>query len=610
MHRIRIAVLVTLLLFTSSSLGVPPVAAQAPGPALSISQIQGQGATSPYAGQKLSHPVRGCVTGVAAEGFFIQDSAGDGDPATSDGVYVYRYSAWKNPRGLKPGDLVEILTYKVMEFYEQTELSGLPSDKNEAYRVVGACPLPAPVAIPLLADQPGNGAASYEPWEGMRVIVDLAGSVVGPTERFESRHPAGDPEITVVPADSLLHGQRIFARELPIDQGTLALSGGLGVDLPEANVFDRVQARGLTGVLAYQFGRYVLLVDNPRLIEVQRSSTSLASFPSGGPDTWTVCTLNAENLFDAVDDRDGDFGAWAPPNDAAYRAGLARRATTLREHVGACTLLAVQEIEGKDAVWADLAEQLGPRYRFDYYESADARDITVGLIYDADRVELQHSSAAQSCRAVDYGVKYASAQGPRSQVSPCSAGGYPLYDRPPYVADLVVASERQDRHIEVRLVVVHLKSKRGDEAENAPRRLEQARHVAQLLGEGASRRMGVAVGDFNDDLGSAPLEELAAYVNLYLRHVPAADQYSYVYNGRSQALDHIVMTPALDAFYLLGGPVHINADYAEPLPGAAGRTSDHDPLVVRFGFEPTGISPALIGAASGAAGYHQPFRLK
>ena len=55
-----------------------------------------------------SGPLRGCVTGVTAEGFFLQDPAGDGDPATSDGIYVYRYSTWRNPRGLKPGDLVEI----------------------------------------------------------------------------------------------------------------------------------------------------------------------------------------------------------------------------------------------------------------------------------------------------------------------------------------------------------------------------------------------------------------------------------------------------------------------------------------------------------------------
>jgi predicted extracellular nuclease len=160
-------------------------------------------------------------------------------------------------------------------------------------------------------------------------------------------------------------------------------------------------------------------------------------------------------------------------------------------------------------------------------------------------------------------------------------------------------------------VVVHLKSKRGDEAENSPRRVQQARHTAALLGDQAQTgQLAIALGDFNDDLGSEPLGEFRGFVNLYERHTPPADHYSYIYNGRAQAIDHIIMTAAMDAYYLGGGAVHVNADYAEPLPGSQGRTSDHDPLVSRFRFEPTGISAALLGAASGAAGYHQPLRLK
>ena len=70
------------------------------------------------------------------------------------------------------------------------------------------------------------------------------------------------------------------------------------------------------------------------------------------------------------------------------------------------------------------------------------------------------------------------------------------------------ANASGDRRAEVRLVVVHLKSKRGDEAENAGRRVQQARHVAELLGSGLKEApKAIALGDFNDDLGSEPLEE-------------------------------------------------------------------------------------------------------
>lgn len=605
MHR-SIILLFVLVLSTPSL-----VAAQPSGPVLSIPEIQGAAATSPFAGQKLARPLRGCVTGVAAEGFFLQDSGGDDNPATSDGIYVFRYSSWKNPRGLKPGDLVEISSYQVTEFYGQTELNGLPSDKNAAYRVLGKCTLPTPVPISAIDDPHADPAKAYESREGMRVIVDLDASVVGPTERFESRHPAGDPEITVVSAASPFFGRRVFAGDLPIDRGTLALSGGLGVDLPAANVFDHLAARGLTGVLAYQFGRYVLLVDNPAVLQVTSPAAALPSIARGGPDEWTLCTFNAENLFDAVDDGDGDIGDWTPANERVYRAGLERRAAVVRERLGGCTVLAVQEIEGKDAVWDDLTRALGPDYRFDYRESEDVRDITVGLIYDGTRVEFQGSTASQSCTAVDYAVNYKRARGPRVDPDPCESGAYPLYDRPPYVANLVVASASRDRRAEVRIVVVHLKSKRGDEAESGDRRVAQSRHVAELLaGEPGAAPLRIALGDFNDDLGTPALESFGAFVNLYLRHTAPSDQYSYIYNGRAQALDHIIMSSALDGYFLSGGPVHVNADFAEPLPGVDGRASDHDPLVVRFRFQPTGISAALLGAVGGGLGYHQPLRLK
>ncbi len=608
-----------VILFLAAVLSTPWFAhAGAPGTILTIPQIQGAGATSPYAGQKLAGPLRGCVTGVAAEGFFLQDPAGDGDPRTSDGIYVYRYSSWKNPRELKPGDLVEIATYKVTEFYGQTELTGLPNDKNSTYRVLGKCGLPLPVRIepPIPMDRPP--AEQYERLEGQRIVIDFEASVAGPTTRYESRYPAGDPEITLAPLGSPLWNVRIPVHLLPVGIGTITLTGGLGVDLPLVNTFDHVRAEGLSGVLAYQFGRYVLLVDNPQVLQVTPGEVAPAAIPPAGPDEWTLCTFNAENLFDAVDDRDGDMGAWAPSSDKAYRAGIARRAAMVRERLGGCTILAAQEIEGKDAVWADLARALGPSYRFDYRESADVRDITVGLIYDGERVELRRAASIQGCSAVDYGVDFGAAQGPRSDVVPCPAGLHPLYDRAPYMADLVVASAGGDRRLEVRLIVVHLKSKRGDEEENAARRVQQARLVSTALREGAqgtplavAAPLAAALGDFNDDLGSEPVGELREFVNLYERHTSPEDHYSYIYNGRAQAVDHVIMTAPLDAYYLGGGPAHVNADFGDPLPGVAGRTSDHDPLVVRLAFEPTGISPALLGAAGGAAGaYHQPRRLK
>jgi len=133
---------------------------------------------------------------------------------------------------------------------------------------------------------------------------------------------------------------------------------------------------------------------------------------------------------------------------------------------------------------------------------------------------------------VDYGVDASAARGNRVRPNPCTAGTFALYDRPPYVADVVVANALGDRHMEVRLVVVHLKSKRGDESANLGRRVQQARHVATLL----DAPHAIALGDFNDDLGSRPMAQLASFVNLYQRHTSPADRYSYIYNGRAKPL--------------------------------------------------------------------------
>ncbi|MGI9585330.1 MAG: ExeM/NucH family extracellular endonuclease [Acidimicrobiia bacterium] len=78
-----------------------------------IYDIQGDGASSPEDGNDVV--TEGIVT-VAHQadaneirGFFIQDPVGDGDPATSDGVFVSHGDAWGPNFEVAPGDHVRIL---------------------------------------------------------------------------------------------------------------------------------------------------------------------------------------------------------------------------------------------------------------------------------------------------------------------------------------------------------------------------------------------------------------------------------------------------------------------------------------------------------------------
>ncbi|MEY2890789.1 MAG: hypothetical protein RJA98_697 [Pseudomonadota bacterium] len=65
------------------------VTVQAPGAVTRIFNIQGSGATSPLVGQTVT--TQGVVTGVfpGLRGYYIQDETGDGNAATSDGLFVF-----------------------------------------------------------------------------------------------------------------------------------------------------------------------------------------------------------------------------------------------------------------------------------------------------------------------------------------------------------------------------------------------------------------------------------------------------------------------------------------------------------------------------------------
>ena len=173
-------------------------------------------------------------------------------------------------------------------------------------------------------------------------------------------------------------------------------------------------------MLAYQFGRYVLLVEDPAPIRVEDAPDVADIEAEIGPEQFAVCTMNLENLFDAADDGDGDIGDWAPADQAGFEAQLNKRAAAIREDLRGCTVIGVQEVEGKDAVWEALARAVGPDFRYDYFESADVRDITVGVLYDARRATLRRSEQAQACTPTDYLVDYTSARGPRARPNPAA----------------------------------------------------------------------------------------------------------------------------------------------------------------------------------------------
>ena len=88
-------------------------------------------------------------------------------------------------------------------------------------------------------------------------------------------------------------------------------------------------------------------------------------------------------------------------------------------------------------------------------------------------------------------------------------------------------------------------------------------------------------GDFNDYQFSAPMKVLTADGALLhdtMWTLPENERYSYVFNGISQTLDHVLVSANLKGSTSLQ-VAHINSEFAV-------QTSDHDPQVVR-------VRPAL-----------------
>ena len=141
--------------------GGTPVAATIPA-------IQGNAATSPLVGQLVV--TSGVVTRVNSNGFFIQDLNGDGNPATSDGLFVFT-STTVYPDAL-PGNLVQV-TGAVAEFASgagtaATPLTQIANPTSVSFQGSGYTLTPVTVTLPVA---PGE---SLERYEGMLVRIESA----------------------------------------------------------------------------------------------------------------------------------------------------------------------------------------------------------------------------------------------------------------------------------------------------------------------------------------------------------------------------------------------------------------------------------------------------
>lgn len=547
-----------------------------------IMQIQGTAARSPLEGRTVS--TTGIVTQCSHNHrrCWIQDAGGDGDSATSDGILV---DLRGRRHALRPGDLITV-TGRVRERQFGNALPRTEITRVQSVRIRSRNhDLPAATPLTKLPDRSIPQSIVYwEAREGMRVRI-AAAIVVAPTTRFgeftvvteaNARPGSGfEPSTSHLLVRPLRDGEVDYNPErVIVDDDTAAA--------PQVRPGDRVF--DMEGVVDYAFGNYKVQQAALRV----RSEAGAGAVTAPSAPGLRLASFNLENFFDTQ--ASGDRAdRTSTPSPADFEIKLAKLTLAIVEMLRLPDILAVQEAENT-SVLELLAERINRLGRYDYravsFESSDPRGIEVGLLWDEKRVQFQQAAPMNTpMLGTSFGV---------GSTSP---------GREPLVGEFLY------RGRPLTVVVNHFKSKGGDDPlfgeRQPPRRPTEAQRKLQARAVRAyvDRRLRadpealIAVaGDLNDfdfpepgEGASHPLAILRGSQPPQLASVsdriPAPQRYSFIYDGNSQLLDYILVSPALHASLTGARIVHFNADFPESLgrrPDTPQRVSDHDPVEASF----------------------------
>jgi uncharacterized protein len=585
-----------------------------PGP-LRIHDIQGTSWLSPQAGQTVTN-VPGVVTALrtagSSKGFWIQDPTPDADPATSEGVLVYTSSA---PSGVAVGDSV-LVSGKISDFYPLASGETTSSTSQLSITEIGTPttivlsrdnPLPAPVVLspttvpdsyaPDLGGgnvertpiTPSRSALDFnESIEGMRAEVDDA-RVVGPSNTF------GEQFVTTKPTQNATYrgGTEILA-ENAIPSGRLEVVPVDGSN-PGVNVGD-VLAGATVGPIDYsRFGGYVLAAAAP--LTVTHNELPPGSATAQGSKQLAVATYNVENLA---------------PSDAASK--YTRLAQGIVTNLATPDVVALEEVQDNTGATDDgviaadqtltkltaaIVEAGGPQYSWREIDPVNDQDggqpggnIRVAFLFNPQRVSFVDSGAASVDRSTT-GTPVVKSKGEAAlTLSPGRIDpGNPVWtsSRKPLVGEFRFGGRP------VYVIANHFNSKGGDQSADGRFQYPQQSSATQRAGQAhvvhdfvdsllaVDKKADVlVVGDLNDYQFSPALSVLRtgnasgtgpATLTDLINTLPADQRYTYVFNGVSQVLDHILVGNAVSGVQYQ--VVHVNAEYTN-------QTSDHDPQVVRI----------------------------
>ncbi|MBG1267000.1 ExeM/NucH family extracellular endonuclease [Nostoc sp. WHI] len=556
-----------------------------------VYEIQGSGAISPFVGQTVA--IEAVVVGdfqgsSGLNGFFVQEAVGDGNTATSDGIFIFA----PNSTDVSVGQTVR-LTGTVGESFTQTQISNI-----SGLSIVGSG-----LIAPTVLDLPVTATTVLERYEGMLVTFPETLTV---TETFnlgrfgevllssEGRlfNPTNFIDPTDIPTTGTENDENnvaaVTAQQNANDLRQILLDDGSNTQNPVTVPFlnDGTLRAGstvasLTGVLGFGFGSYRLQpTATPNFID----SNPRTAAPDEVGGNVKVASFNVLNYFNG----DGLGGGFPTSRGADNVAEFERQSAKIVSAISAldADVVGLIEIEndgdGANSAIAELVDRLNTSLGAEIYDYI--RDPATGVGTDEIKVAFIYKP------------------GIVTPVGASLSDPDTVYNRQPVAQTFALNSNGET----FTPVINHFKSKAGtgtgldvDQGDGQGAfnftRVQQAEALLGFVNELKTTTGDsdvLVLGDLNAYGEEDPidvlrngglLDELGKYVE---------DPYSFIFDGQSGRLDHALSTSSLSAQVTGATEWHINADEPrildynqefnppglyEPTPY---RSSDHDPVVI------------------------------
>ncbi|WP_036182191.1 chitobiase/beta-hexosaminidase C-terminal domain-containing protein [Ureibacillus manganicus] len=586
-----------------------------------IHDIQGESHNSPLNGTVVES-VEGIVTytyKIGSGNYFTMqtpDDKTDGNAKTSEGIVVYT----GNKATAQVGNLVSVTgtvdEYHIDGYNDTKRDTDLPVTQINARDDRGgvvivltekvALPTPFVITSSNLPSEviDNDGFSQFDPqedaidfWESLEGMLVEVGSVkaVAPQEH-------GDL-ITVLEnrETNTIHG------------GVLLEENNANADRIQFKMYDNYEAREfevatgdkfigpIQGVVNYGFQNYKIYVDlevmEAALVKGDAEPETTTIVKEEGK--LTIASYNLENFSNntketSIDKAQKLARAFVKDMQSPDIIGV----TEVQDNNGQATGNSAAN-ESYERLIQAIVDAGGPRYEYVNIDPEVNKDggapnanIRVGILYNPERVSLSKDENGQvipvgdATTAVDY--EDGSLTLNPGRIDPTN----PAFNssRKPLAAQFNFQGE------EVIVIVNHWNSKSGDTPlfgstqppvyGSEAQRKEIAKivydFVENIKTENPDANI-VSVGDFNDFQFSDALKihEGTLMTNM-INKVEAADRYTYLFQGNSQVLDHILVSNNLVNNTEID-ILHINADFTD----MAGRASDHDPVMVQINLKKT-----------------------